>query len=344
MSRSPRRIHELAPPGPEGLGPSPEDWLRRLPGPVQLTVPGRDRRRSRAWVTLLHGNEPSGLRALHAWLSSSPRPCVDLHAFVLSVETARHEVVYRHRMRPGARDLNRCFEGPADDAPGALAAELLERLRRLRPEVLVDIHNTSGLGPAYAVSTRVDADRLALASLFSSYLIHTDIRLASLMEAVEDELPVVTVECGGAGDPDADAVALRGLERLASEPSLRVPEPPPRVLSHPVRVQLRPGVSVAYARQPVPGVELTLRSDLDRHNFEPVLPGQCLGWLGRRGLAALDSRAGDDVDRTHELFHARGELLEPSQPLDLLMVTTTPRIAREDCLFYAVPDRGPAAR
>lgn len=44
-----------------------EHWLRELDRATLLRVPGRDRSQTRIVTTLLHGNEPSGVRAIHAW-------------------------------------------------------------------------------------------------------------------------------------------------------------------------------------------------------------------------------------------------------------------------------------
>ena len=53
---------------------SVEHWLRELDRATLLRVPGRDRSRTRIVTTLLHGNEPSGVRAVHAWLCSGVAP------------------------------------------------------------------------------------------------------------------------------------------------------------------------------------------------------------------------------------------------------------------------------
>jgi predicted deacylase len=186
-------IRRLGCPTPDELGDDADAWLANLGGAVRIDVPGVERGRSRALVTLLHGNEPSGFRALHGWLGTNPRPAVDLCCFVMSVGSALLEPRFTHRMPPGTRDLNRCFEAPGGDEPGRMAEALLGELRELAPEAIIDLHNTSGEGPAYGVTTRLDDARLALTSLFSSHLILTDLRLCSLMEATEDLCPTVTI-------------------------------------------------------------------------------------------------------------------------------------------------------
>jgi hypothetical protein len=316
------------------------EWLSTLDGATRVDAPGRDRSRRRAFVTLAHANEPSGLLALHRWLAGGAEPVTDLSAYVLSVEAARAEPAFGQRMPPGERDLNRCFGGPYDDPPGRLARALLDDLFAVAPEALVDVHNTSGRGPAYGVTTGLDDARIALARLFADHVILSDLRLGTLHEAVETLCPAIVVECGGARDPAAHEVAFRGLERFASAPRVTALAPDgsaPRVLAHPVRVELAAGATVEYAPAPVAGADLTLLPDVDRHNFDPVQPDEALGWLGPRGLAALRARDAGGRDLCAELFEVRAGRLHPRHALDLLMVTTDSAIARADCLFYAVP-------
>jgi hypothetical protein len=65
-----------APRGDE-LAATPEAFLAWLAQPTLFRVPGRDRSRTRVLATLLHGNEPSGLRGLHRWLRAGAPPAVD---------------------------------------------------------------------------------------------------------------------------------------------------------------------------------------------------------------------------------------------------------------------------
>ncbi len=320
------------------VGATAEAFLERLRGPTWLRIPGRDRTRSRAFVTLLHGNEPSGLRALHAWIRSGARPAVDLVAFVGSVQAALTLPRFSHRSLPGHRDLNRCFRSPFVGAEGRVACELLERLRALQPEALIDLHNTSGSSPAYGVTTHMDAAREALTSLFARHLILTRIRLGAIMEATADDYPTVTIECGGVRDAGSDATALEGLTRYAAADALAVADrtKPLTLLQDPIRVELRKGAQVAYASAAVPDIDLTLDSTIDQRCFAVLSPGEVLGWLGPAGVEALDARDAQGRERSRELFSARDGRLLAARPLQLLMVTTDPRLALGDCLFYVV--------
>ncbi len=320
------------------LGRTPEEFLERLAGPTWLVIPGRDRTRARAFVTLLHGNEPSGVRALHAWLRAGDRPAVDLVAFIGSVQTALTLPHFSHRSLPGHRDLNRCFRAPFVGAEGRLANEVLERLRALRPEALIDLHNTSGASPAYGVTTRADAAQAALTSLFARQLILTRIRLGAIMEALENDWPTVTIECGGVRNTHSDAVALEGLtEYAAADPLFAADRTQPlTLLRDPIRVQLRKGAQVAYASGVVPEMDLTLDANIDERCFAVLPPGEVLGWLGPAGTDALEAIDAQGQERSGELFAARNGRLIALRPLQLLMATTDPRIALADCLFYVV--------
>jgi len=337
MSDSPLRVwHD---PSPDDVAEDPAELLEQLGRPGWIVQSGEDRSRTRAICTLLHGNEPSGLRALCVWLRSGEKPRVNCVYFVGAVEAALEQPHFTRRMRTGGRDLNRCFHGPFEDDEGRLARAVLDRLRDAGPEALLDLHNTSGSGPAYGVATRMTDAHAAMAAPFTDHVILTDLRLGTLIEAVEDDWPSLVVECGGVGDPVADAAALRGLRWFATSESVLIPNPsaaPIHVLAHPVRVELSPAHSVAYGEEPNAAAALTLRKDVDRHNFGVVDAGTRIGWVPERSLDVLEARCTQDRSWVEHFFRLEGDELILDRSLRLFMVTTNPSIARDDCLFYAL--------
>jgi len=324
------------------------DFLRALGGPAWIPVAGRDRSRCRVVSTLLHGNEPSGARAVHAWLRSGAVPAVDTVFFIASIAAALEPPEFSRRVRFGQRDLNRCFLPPFQGREGALACAVLERIRALRPEALIDLHNTTGHTPAYGVGPHSDRARLALTALFATRYVESDLRLGALIEALADELPAVVIECGRTGDAGPDRIASDGLTRFlvaedvgpggdADAPSLDAIA----VVASPVRVCLQPGLTIRYGAAPDPDADLTVDVAIDRHNFEPVAPGVPIGWVRPGGAWPFVATRADGAEVSRDLLHVREGCVEASAPFVPIMVTTSPEIAVQDCIFYAASPKGP---
>ena len=331
---------EWTDPTAQEAGATVEEFLTRLGGPAWVFLTGEDTSRTRAVTTLLHGNEPSGVRAIFQWLRAGTRPRVNLACFIGAVDAALAPPRFAHRQLPDGRDLNRCFRMPFEGREGRLAAGVLDRLRAIAPESLVDFHNTSGHSPAYGVSTRLGEPQKALTALVSDHLIVTDLRLGTLMEATEDDFPTVTAECGGAGDARSDQTAMTALLTYAMADSLwdahhRFAHV--KTFHHPIRVSLEAGKQVAYGPSFLPGVDLTLRQDADQFNFGVLKQGETLGWVRDSSPGVVVARDAKGRDRTREMFAVVEGRLVVAQPSRIMMMTTNPQIAVSDCLFYCLP-------
>jgi hypothetical protein len=314
------------------------DFLRQLGGPSLIRIPGRDSSRVRAASTLLHGNEPSGLRAMLRYLRSGVVPAVDVVLFIGAVGTALCDPPFSNRAIPGERDANRCWRAPWDTPQGEIARQVLEHLRLVQPECLIDLHNNTGHNPAYGVAFQIGHAELSLVSLFADRAVHTPIELGTLVEGSVDICPSVTVECGRAGDPVADAVAWVGLERYLDWDVIDFEKPlvPLMLLEEPVRISVREGTTLSFGDAPDPAAEVTISSDIDRHNFERLAPGSAIGWLQDAGGWPLIAERANGVECSRELFEAEGGVLRTRRAFIPIMMTTDRRIALSDCLFYAV--------
>jgi hypothetical protein len=330
------------------LGNNVEEFLHHLAMPACLLLEGHDNTRTRAMVTLLHGNEPSGVIALHRWLASGQRPLVNVVCIIAAVTAALASPVFSHRMLPRARDLNRCFGPPVDDAQGELAQEILAVLRAHRPESIIDVHNTSGSGPAFGVCTFAHPQHEALASLFTQRLIVADLGLGALMEISEPHCPAVTIEVGGRLDDAAHALAYEGLCRYFKQDDvLQLPAGDwgMELLHNPVRLELKEHVTLTYAEQPQADYDLTLRADIEHLNFGTVHADTLLGWAQTAAavdvFTAIDAGGRCAVSRLVRIEQGR---VYAAQSLRLFMITTNPDIAHTDCLLYAVADDGAEIR
>ena len=341
-----KRFTFLKNPAPSQVGNNVEQFLILLGGPACLFQEGLDRGRTRAVVTLLHGNEPSGVTAIFHWLKSGQQPAVNILWIIASVEAALEAPLFGHRMLPRARDLNRCFRPPFDDAQGMLAQEILELLRLHHPESVIDIHNTSGSGPSFGVCTYMDRHHDALVSHFSQRLIISNLNLGALMDISEHSYPTVTIEVGGRLDNEAHQLAYEGMCRYSLAATVLAQDHETdwelELLQDPIRLELNQGITLTYAEQETASYDITLRTDIEHHNFGGVSPQTHLGWAQgdeRRLFSALDASGQCAVSRLLRI--ERGKLY-PAQPLKLFMITTNAAIAESDCLFYAVADDGGA--
>ncbi|TNC88492.1 MAG: succinylglutamate desuccinylase [Alcanivorax sp.] len=325
------------------VGETVEAFLQEMAGPTLIHIPGANRQRKRAVCTLLHGNEPSGTRGMFRFLQEGIQPAVDLLCFFGSVRTALHEPPFFYRHLPQDRDLNRCFKAPFESDQGRLAKAILDILQEMNPEALVDIHNTSGMGPSFAVSMKQDAQHEALTSLFTKRMLVTGLRLGALFEYSERDVPTVTIECGGAQDPRADDIAYEGLVRYATANDVLTPQPADwqlEVLTEPVRLELRDDARITYSEAEDVYADITLPPNVEHYNFGRITDEVQLGWVKPESWDKLVINTPAGVDVKDKILKLDGNRLYPAQPLKLFMITTNASIAKSDCLFYAVTDDG----
>lgn len=322
------------------------DFLKLLDQPTAITVTGRQPERHRIICTLLHGNEPSGAKAIHRWLSewqlARIRPPKTNITFLLpNIEASLLEPVFNHRQFPNRRDLNRCFSGPTDDAEGQLAANLLSYIHSAAPEAIIDLHNTSGSGPAFAVGTVLDHKHKALASYFTERLVYTNLKLGALMELGEHFTPTITIECGGAQDEAAHIIAYEGIQRFMCANDIFSglnDHLPIQVYKHPMRLKLREHCTIAFGTLSENPADLTLRNQAESLNYGPTAKGTTLGWLGKKGLSALLVEAEEGTQTLDNFFEmtSDGKLITRIN-LQLFMVTPREDIAQSDCICYFSP-------
>ncbi len=335
-------LHVWRDPQPQEVAPRLRDFLDALPGPTHIQLSGRDGSRCRVAVTLLHGNEPSGLSAVHALLRQGIEPAVDIHLFIVNVQAARARPLFSHRMLPGERDLNRCFRAPfTDDSQGRLAHTLLSCWQALAPEALIDIHNTSGAGPSFGVVTAIESAHESLVSLFTHRVVMTDLVLGSVMDLNGRFCPVVTIECGGARSDESDHTALIGLTQYVSLERVLDLAPENDVIMdyfhHPLRLELVTGAAVDYGHEVLLVRGVTLSPDLEQLNFNAVAAGTRLGVVTGELAEVLQATTSEGDNRLLHFFCLEDDYLVTRVRMKFFMVTNNPEIARTDCLLYFVP-------
>lgn len=318
-------------------------FLLSISGPTVIDISGLDQTRTRVITTLIHGNEPSGLMAIHRWitnLSATQRPVTNLRFIICSPEAAAKSPHFSHRFLDDGKDLNRCFSSTQTDGYYLRAQYIKDAINEVSPEAVFDIHNTSGIGPAFAVVTEKSELALSYTSLFCHSLILSDIKLGALMEQ-DFDCQVITIECGGANDQQSHEVAYEGIchiaqiENIGQCHHIRDVD----VFLKPLRLQLSTDIELNYAKvdEGYPGV--TLLEDIEQINFSTFRKGHMLGWVDSKGLDNFKVMTPKGNNVTDEYFALRGNQVISKIDLDIFMATRIEKIAKSDCILYLVPHK-----
>lgn len=177
-----------------------------LPGPTLIHLPGELPEPVFVSV-LLHGNEDVGLLAVQGLLQTYagrrlPRA---LSILVGNVDAARAGV----RHLDSQPDFNRIWTRSAPATPyEAMAAQVVEQMRRRRVFVALDLHNNSGKNPFYCCLSADAFGHRRLARMFSELAVLIDGH-PSLGAAFSPVCPTVSCECGEIGN--AEGVIRAGM-------------------------------------------------------------------------------------------------------------------------------------
>jgi hypothetical protein len=319
--------------------------LRWLGRPSLVRFPGTDGAPARAIATLLHGDESTGIQAALRVLRRRHRYPFDLYLLVGNVEAALAPPGFAHRYLDHQEDLNRIWNLHDPTTAQRRAVDgMLEVLEKAELESLVDVHNNTGDNPFYAIVTRDRPDVLNLATLFTTTLLRWDLAAHTLMEALDDRIATIAVECGLPGRPESLAFAVDALRRYLTALPLTTDEV---VRDHELlgdlrKVTVRSEVRFRFGGELTDDIDLVLAADGDVHNFVEVPAGHPLGRVHPGGsipLRVVDA-AGDDVTLRYLQVDERG-VLRLAAAATPVMMTRTVEAARKDCLFYLATDLTP---
>jgi len=325
-------------PGPHEIGSNVVEFLEILGKPTWITIKGKDTSRLRVVVTLLHGNEPSGVKAIYRWLCNPATPATNLAFFIGYVDAALEPQVFTHRHLPGEKDLNRCFTAPHVSQQEQLAFALVEILKDHKPEAVFDLHNTSSNSEPFAV-TFMDSEPIRqLSTLLTHNLLLMQTKLGTLVEHSNPDMPIITIEFGKGTDPRSDHLAIELLDKLTNLETLFAHRHDAlRLLRDPIRLELTQGSTVAYSDSPIANTDVTILHSIDTYNFLDLAPHTIIGWTHDRPEDVLRTSATNGQNMLSELFSFENGKIRTRQKMTLSMATTDPAIAAEDCLAYLIP-------
>jgi hypothetical protein len=330
-----------------------EQFLLSMSGPTVIDITGLDNTKSRVINTLLQGDEPSGLIALHRWLITRGKgvlPQTNLRFIICSVEAASKSPLFSRKFLKGNKDINRCFGQKINmhnidcialekKYQGCCQrADLIEQaIRDVNPEMVIDLHNSSSSSPTFAISSMVTTETLSLASFFCQTLILSNLHLSSLMEQ-DFSCPFITIECGGSVDEQAHEVAFAGISHIASCENIGYihQEKNVEVIYRPLRLQVRDNINLSYAEHDEGYSGVTLKSNIEYLNFGGAHQDEMIGWIDGNGIENLQLLDKNGNNLVNDYFYIRENHLACRQNLRIFKATNNAKAALNDCLFYVV--------
>lgn len=318
-----------------------QQWLYELDAPTIIDFTCKTSDRWRVITTLFHGNEPSGFIALHRWIKEEAfnNIAVNIRFIVVSIEAAQFEPVFTTRFLSGGKDINRCF-GVKSLSDYYLRAELISScIRQVKPEAVIDLHNTSGANPAFGVSCSASHEHLSLTSLFCDRVIISHLKLGALLEQ-DFSCPILTIECGGAQDEESHETALSGITRYGCEDNILSTENEHdiEVIYQPIRFLLKQGTSLSFSDDK-PSSGVSLRNDIESLNFGISFKGTSIGQCDPSGLSNFAVEDEHLHGKPEDYFDIKDNHIVTKVDLRLFMATKIPTIAIHDCLFYMVKEK-----
>jgi hypothetical protein len=323
---------------------SDEDVLVSLAGkPALIRIPAAGTAptpNARLIACLMHGNEPSGYRAVLEVLRLGERFPFDLWVLIGNVRAATQDGWYAHRYLDDQEDFNRVWEvGPTTTRMRRCAAEILAELRSTSLEAAVDLHNNSGQNPYYAILPAPSPQGLRLAGLCADTMLQWRLRAYTLMEALTDLCPTVAVECGLPHLPEGTAFASGVIHRFLAADGFDASgdddDRPRRIVEMQHRVTVRPEVTFAFGGVVDEETDLVIVPGLDGYNFEVLPAGHTIGHIDVGAAMPLVATAMNNADVTDQFFRTTpdGRVIT-TDDLTPVMMTTTVVQTRRDCLFY----------
>jgi len=323
------------------IAPTALGFLQQLDGLSIFDIKGVDQSRNRVITTLIHGNEPSGFIASHWWLRNDKIPATNIRIIICNPEAAKTKPKFSNRYLAHEKDLNRFFSAcDSDMSEIALRArQIKQAVAEVKPEAVIDLHNTSGSSPAFGVILADDERTLDLVSLFTNKLILTGLTVGSIMEQ-SFNAPFATIECGGSNEISSHQVAKDGLHEFVSREFIfdnhsdRV-----EIHRHPLRIELVGDASIGFSHDRLPTTDITLRADAEKYNRQCISAGEFIGWCDTGELLPLQAIDEQGVDQINHLIDRDNGCLFAKQTMQLFMVNTISEIASNDCLFYATVEK-----
>lgn len=282
---------------------------------------------------LLHGNEPSGFRAIVAWMKKTKQVKLPFNILFMigNVKAATENGLFGQRFLSSQQDFNRIWN---DDNTHELKTALDNALQTTNVIGGVDLHNNSGKNPVYAVVASMNKASVEIAEFLTDKVLYFGAATNTLVSFLERKgAQFVAVECGKCFTKEADNTAMKTVEKVfeffkkkLNGEKIRTKKA--TLFCNITEVKVKPNCSVAVGSE----ADFSVRKDIEDLNFVEAPEGTVLGLTKGKALPLEILKDGTDV--SSEWFNVdKGKVVMKRKGV-ILMATTNVDNIKKSCLLY----------
>jgi succinylglutamate desuccinylase len=290
---------------------------------------------------LIHGNEPTGFRAIIIELKrlseTKTNHPFNLLFFIANLKAAQGKNPYSSRYTEAQTDFNRIWK---EDSTELFVQEAKDYISSFNLIGHVDLHNNSGANPVYTVITQLREDILELANYLCDKHFYIDLEFGAFIEYTAKKIPSITVECGKRLTPEADKAGNEIIQKTYSYFTKKIKNEPVivkkgKIYCDPITVKIRKETLFSTDGSRAP---FMVRKDIETLNFTKIKAGTELGRVKNNEQPLQIEKKGKDI--TNEWIDVRDNLVMIKKEAVILMATSDAPNITKDCLLYLGRERG----
>ncbi|MEA3430143.1 MAG: hypothetical protein U9R08_02630 [Nanoarchaeota archaeon] len=306
--------------------------LFQLEKPSIFKVKGKDSSKAVLISSLIHGNEPSGFRAILKEINSEQQYPIDVYFFIGNVASAKIEPYFSNRLIPGKQNFNRTWVNNPQTELELTSRELLDFFKTLPLIAVLDLHSfTAQNTPPHCMT--VDSKSSEIAQKFVPYIFELDIPLGAMIEQTKD-IPSFVIECGTNNTQDADEFALKTLQRFFIEFKIKNGDNQnisKGIFSHATNIKIKQDVKIKFSDKKE-DADLTVRKDCQSLNITEVASHTIYGWGNSLDVFEMKDKNGTVSPDTY-FFIEDGKILFKKDIVPNFMATNQ-KIAKESGFYF----------
>lgn len=307
-----------------------------LRGPTLIDLPGESNETLFISV-LLHGNEFSGLQIIQNVFKQLENISISRRRGLLVFIGNTLAASEGKRHLEDQSDFNRVWSG--GNCPLAqIAQEVKDYSIKKQLLYSIDIHNNIGRNPHYGCINKLDHRFLSLARFFFKPIVYFTEPHEVQSMAYSQLCPSVTLETGQPGDIKGVRSVTEKLLLLLDR-NFSLPDIHPHELQvyHTVaRMKFTQNAKINFSFSESKDYDFAWKTDIDLYNFKKIPVGEVLAFVN--GPNEFWIEQGPRQGKVNDFFSFENNQLIVKNPFIPAMISTDPRIIKDDCFGYIMEE------